>query len=107
MTTYLDDTDRRLVEAIPLPAVDTCRTGIDDSTLLIRFRTFYLKLTYDGANDGYRLEGYLFNASVPKLNLMVPRLYLGRFLGQLTEDNYLAGHFSIDWPIEHDRNRYH
>lgn len=96
-----------LLSMIPLPALDSNWIGLDDSTLLVRFRTFYLKLTYDGANDAYRVEGYLFNVDIPKLNLLVPRLSIEGFLAQFDKDNYLAGPFKIDWPIKHDLSKRH
>ena len=63
-------------------------TGFD-SGIILRFKTFYLKIYDDQKSSGYNVIGCLYDTITPKVTWEVPYNDLQEFGSRFTHDNYL------------------
>lgn len=70
MINFAEDDD--LAKLFPLTALASFRTdGVQDG-IVIRFKTFYLKIYDDATNYAYDVKGYRYNDAVPVFEENVP-----------------------------------
>ena len=96
----LEDTLR---DTLPIRGAMVPTTGINNG-VIVKYRTFYLKV-YDNPKAGnYDISGYLYNTSEPKFTFHVPYHMLTEFTSQITEDNYFRRPFRVTWLNWRDRD---
>jgi hypothetical protein len=76
-------------EIIPIAAI---RLGI-----IVRFKTFYLKVYDERGSGTYSVIGYTHQARPPLINFSIPYDKMHEFTSQLTEDNELSRPFNVTW----------
>ena len=79
-----------LHEMFPLPSLNIPTRG-NATGIILKFRTFYLKI-YDDVNDeSYIVQGYRYNESLPVFNNVIPAFQIREFASRFTREDYLIG----------------
>ena len=78
----------QLHELFPLPCESFSTAGIGDGVIL-KFRTFYLKI-YDRPKDGaYLVQGFTYNKRNPLIIDHVPWTQMRKYAEQFNKEDYL------------------
>lgn len=94
----LRNTDKSTIhEVFPLPSLNIPTRGTNMGVIL-RFKTFYLKVYDDTGEDGFLIKGYRYRKQIPVFEYIVLTKDLRRFAAQFTREDYLAG---FDQPCDH------
>ena len=80
-----------LHKLFPIPSVSFQTSGFQDG-VVIRFRTFYLKIYDDQRNYAYDVKGYRYNETDPVFEENVSVAKFKGFASQFTKDEYLHGY---------------
>jgi hypothetical protein len=67
----------------------TGTTGIGNG-VIIKFKTFYLKIYDDIRNNHYNVEGYEYSISIPVKKWEIPYNRLKKFARSIKSDNFLS-----------------
>lgn len=68
--------------------ISTIRTDGYSDGVILKFKTFYLKI-YNDDYDLYRILGYRYNADLPIVEFKVKSIQLRETVDKFKEDNYL------------------
>jgi hypothetical protein len=82
---YTDDLQR----FFPLPSELLYTEGIGDG-IILKFKTFYLKIYDDDYGDGYVIYGYRYHINTPVFTEKVPFCMLDQFGKRFTKEDYLC-----------------
>lgn len=87
----LRNTDKsELHELFPLPSLSIPTRGTNMGVIL-RFKTFYLKIYDHNQEDAYRIQGFRYNEQNPVFEDIVLQWELRTFASRFTKEDYLIG----------------
>lgn len=75
----------------------TIATGNVEFGVVLRFKTFYLKIYNSGKENGFDVSGFRLWDPEPKFKFVIPYHQFQEFVDQITEDNYLDNPIHVTW----------
>jgi hypothetical protein len=78
-----------LYKLFPLPSISIITRGIQDG-LILKFKTFYLKIYDDEKDNSYVISGYRYGEQLPVFELDVHASKLREFASRFTMEDYLV-----------------
>ena len=89
MINFADDDD--ISKLFPLTALASFRTdGVQDG-IVVKFKTFYLKIYDDDHDYVYNVKGYRYMNPIPVFEVDVPVTKFNKFASQFTHEDCLMG----------------
>jgi hypothetical protein len=85
-----------LLRQLPIQGEIVPTTGIGFG-VIVRFKTFYLKVYDEKRGSAYRVSGYLYDGNAKVWEYSIPYNQFDRLASQLTEDNYLRRPLRVTW----------
>lgn len=84
------NTDKdELYEMFPLPCRCFETRGFEDG-MILRFKTFYLKIYDHECEDSYIIKGYRYNEQNPVFEETIESIHMREFAAQFTQEDSLA-----------------
>jgi len=103
----LRQTDKdHLHEMFPLPSTSYQTSGTQLGVIL-RFKTFYLKIYDDDVEDSYIIHGYRYKESIPVFVKNISWFKLREFANQFTKEDYLNSFQQPNDDIFDQLSKYH
>lgn len=94
-----------LHKLFPLPLTSAQTSGVQDG-VIVRFRTFYLKIYDDRYEYAYNIQGYRYNETNPVFEEKVRISKFKRFASQFIHEDYLHGyHKHPCWNHHHHHHK--